>query len=79
MLESPLGLQLLLKSMHPDTYAMRCAICYHLYNFKKPEKHPWRSVTCSKVAGFNIQSSRSTVRDSLQISVVILSEFKRIE
>ena len=29
---------------------LRCAICYHLYNLKKREKHPWRSVTHSKVA-----------------------------
>ena len=32
-------------------FAMRCAIWYHLYNFKKSEKHSWRSVTFSKVAG----------------------------
>ena len=31
---------------------MLCAIRYHLYNFKKREKHPWRSVTFSKIAGF---------------------------
>ena len=28
-----------------DTYVKRCAIWYHLYNLKKSEKHPWRSVT----------------------------------
>ena len=28
-----------------------CAIWYHLYNLKKREKHPWRSVTFSKVPG----------------------------
>ena len=27
---------------------MRCAICYHLYNLKKQEKHPWRGATFSK-------------------------------
>ena len=27
---------------------MRCAIGYDLYNLKKREKHPWRSVTFSK-------------------------------
>ena len=31
---------------------MRCAIWYHLYNFKKREKHPYRSVTFSKFAGW---------------------------
>ena len=36
-------------------YVMPCAIWYHWYNFKKREKHPWRSVTSSKVAGFNLQ------------------------
>ena len=34
-----------------ETNMMLCAIWYHLYNFKKREKHPWRSVTFSKVAG----------------------------
>ena len=29
-----------------------CAIWYHLYNLKKHEKHPWRSATFNKVAGF---------------------------
>ena len=29
-----------------------CAICYHFVQFKKREKHPWRSVSFSKVAGF---------------------------
>ena len=29
-----------------------CAIWYHLYNFKKHEKHRWRSATFSKVAGY---------------------------
>ena len=33
-------------------FVMRCAIWYHLYNFKKREKHPWTSVTFSKVGGF---------------------------
>ena len=28
---------------------MRCAICYHLYNFKKVKK-PWRNVTFNKVS-----------------------------
>ena len=31
---------------------MFCAIWYHLYNFKKVKKHPWRSVTFSKITGF---------------------------
>ena len=31
-------------------YEMLNAIWYHLYNFKKCEKHPWRSATFSKVA-----------------------------
>ena len=26
----------------------------HLYNFKRREKHPWRSVTFSKVARFKV-------------------------
>ena len=29
---------------------VRCAIWYHVYNFKS-EKHPWKSVTFSKAAG----------------------------
>ena len=52
---------------------MRCAILYHFYNlknvsdalrdlvpfvqFKKREKHPWRSVTFSKVAGFSSKTN----------------------
>ena len=31
---------------------MLCTIQYHLYDLKKIEKHPWRIVTLSKVAGF---------------------------
>ena len=31
-----------------------CAIWYRLYNLKR-EKHPWKSVTFSKVAGFCLQ------------------------
>ena len=30
---------------------MRCAIWYHLHSLKNVRKHPWRSVTFSKVAG----------------------------
>ena len=30
-------------------------IWYHLYNLKKREKHPWRSVTFSKVAGWSLR------------------------
>ena len=33
-----------------DLSTMRCAIWYHLYNLKKREKHPWRTVTFSKLA-----------------------------
>ena len=33
------------------SYLMFCAIWYHSCNFKQCEKHPWRSVTFSKVAG----------------------------
>ena len=29
-------------------YVMVCAISHHLYNFKKSEKHPWKSVTFNK-------------------------------
>ena len=32
-------------------YVMCCAVWYHLYNLKKREKHLWKSVTFSKVAG----------------------------
>ena len=38
-------------------YVMRCAIWYRLYNLKivkNREKHPWRSVNFSKVAGFSL-------------------------
>ena len=36
---------------------MRYAIWYHLYNEKKNrKKHPWRSVTFSKVAGLGLRS-----------------------
>ena len=31
----------------------RCAIWYHLVQFKKREKYPWRSVTFIKVVGFH--------------------------
>ena len=34
-------------------FVMRCAIWYHSYNLKKREKHPWRTVNFSKVAGFS--------------------------
>ena len=30
---------------------------YHLQNLKKHAKHPWRSVTFSKVAGLSLQFS----------------------
>ena len=36
------------------TYVISCAIWYRLYNFKKREKHPWRSVTFSNVAGVKL-------------------------
>ena len=29
---------------------MLCAILYQLYNFKKREKHPWRSIACISTA-----------------------------
>ena len=35
---------------------MLCVIWYHLYDSKKRKKHPWRSVTFSKVAGFSLQN-----------------------
>ena len=31
------------------------AIWYHLHNSKKREKHPWGSITFSKVAGLSLQ------------------------
>ena len=36
----------------PLENVIRCAIWYHWYNFKKREKHPWRSFSFSKVAGW---------------------------
>ena len=33
---------------------MLCAIWYYLCNFKNV-KHPWKSVTFSKVAGFSLK------------------------
>ena len=33
---------------------MLCAIWYHLHNIKNMRKHPWKSVTFSKVAGFSL-------------------------
>ena len=36
--------------LNSETNVMRCAIWYHLYNLKKREKHPWRSVNFRKVA-----------------------------
>ena len=33
---------------------MLCTILHHLVQFKKCEKHPWNSVTSSKVAGFGV-------------------------
>ena len=43
--------------MDTDTqsHVMLCAIWYNLCNLKEREKHPWRSVTFSKVAGFRLQ------------------------
>ena len=38
-----------------------------LLNVKKREKHPWRSVTVSKVAGFSQQPNRT----SPQIAIVL--------
>ena len=38
-----------------SSYVTLGAIWYHLYNFKKREKHRWRSVTFSKVPGFSLQ------------------------
>ena len=31
-------------------YVTHCAILYQLYKLKKREKHPWRSLTFSKVS-----------------------------
>ena len=36
-------------------YEMLCAIWSKLYNFKKRQKHPWKSVTFSKVVGYRLQ------------------------
>ena len=36
-------------------YEMLCAIWYYLYYLKKHEKHPWKCVIFSKVAGWNLQ------------------------
>ena len=36
----------------PDIHVKLCAIWYHLCHFKNLKKHPRRSVTFSKVAGF---------------------------
>ena len=36
-------------------YVMRCAIWCHLYNLRKSEKLPWRSVTFGNVECFNLQ------------------------
>ena len=41
---------------------MLYAIWYHLYNFKKLEKHPCRSVNLSKVAGFNLTKNNTLPR-----------------
>ena len=38
---------------------MMCAIWYHLYNFRKCNKHPWRSVTFGKVTGFSCNFTKS--------------------
>ena len=35
-------------------FVVRCAIWYHFVQFKKREKHPWRSVNFSKVAGSSL-------------------------
>ena len=40
-----------MQGIRHEKCVMLCTIWYHLYNFKKCEKHPWRSVTFSKVAG----------------------------
>ena len=36
---------------------MLCAIWYYLYNLKNVKKHPWRSVTFSKVSGYKKKHS----------------------
>ena len=38
---------------------MLCAIWYHLYNFRKREKHPWRSVTFRKVESYDFNKSNT--------------------
>ena len=38
-----------------ETFETLCAIWYHLYNFKKREKHPWKNTSFSKAAGFSLQ------------------------
>ena len=40
---------------------MRCAIWYHLQNFKKREKHLWRSATFIKVAGLGYNFTKSNI------------------
>ena len=37
-----------------ESFVVRYTIWYILSNFKKLEKHPWKSVTFSKVVGFSL-------------------------
>ena len=59
-------------------YVMLCAIWYHLYNLKnvRNTKHPWRSVTFGKVAGFSrfLNCTNDTkLRNASQMQKAILS------
>ena len=40
-------------------YVILYAIWYYLCNLKKVEKHPWRNVNLSKVAGFNFTKNNT--------------------
>ena len=50
------SLQWAIKFYSNFTNVMRCAIWYYLYNLKKREKNPCRSVNFSKVARFKINT-----------------------
>ena len=47
--------RLLKEASYLGVFVIICANWYHLYNLKKGEKHPWRWVTFSKVAGSSLQ------------------------
>ena len=60
----------------------RCAIWYHLYNLKDlcnlNVKHPWRSFTFSKVAGFSKAAKMFYFQGTCKRALIVEQKFKLI-